>query len=849
MNASAQDPANFTVGSAVIAIPPSVLRQAAAGNDVVALVVQQLPDNFAQQLQTQGRSSLTFASALLNLNFYTSDGKSLKTNFVEPIELTLPGALPNATCVFWDEDRQIWSSKGVKSVPISTSMTCFTDHFTVFAAVLGYLEDFAQAIRCSNAAAMFSSTGAAAITAPMCAKIWRIEVISVVNDSDRHQVTELAFFDSAGSLIEAGIEPSFYIAESDPEMSPTQITPTCLLNDGNQSDSTPCVGENQADGGYYQYDMQQCEFPSYLAYANSDSNGLSPAALQVSFKATTGEVVSCDVINANTTTAKGIIKASLKCPVLPLWAGRGPAIALWVTLVICLLSVLGSIACDYRRSAGWEWKRQVLSRGLSRSMSSISNSLSPTDFGAETRQEHQEQKHSEESEQAEPAKQSLSSYLCRVLLFSYLACLCSSVFALLQANIATFIHLLFVVFLRPLGDWIDLFTGLLDGSCSGSYFVDTCVANIRCHSFRIDSDTLGVMEAVQEGTVDSNHTIAPLHHSAKTLATQVGIADASDEAFLQVNVAWRFVLLFQAYHPFAPLTYYNLFLSHTQRVAMLICDIMGGVAVSAVFYNASGSAMSIDADPTCIPRTDEGTKFVQDFAVGFVSSTVAFVVTSIITALLSLDVERLTKAQDHKVRLELQVWWVKNILFWIFLLSYFLISLWIVIVFIASVTPADGTTLLVSAGFSVLKAFLLMPLMMALFVGTMTSIVLTWRSIRSKPRDSKSDELETERTSIAIEGDVPDVVSIGFEDESNSCLDFDWCLEYCGSLHPPNSTLVDVDVDTNEVVFSSHQLNPQDDSLARPEEFDADKFLEDFEHNLENLILTSNTGKEVVSFC
>jgi len=165
-DASSGGSATLSVPGSTIAVtvPNSVISH--AGGDVVMLVADL--GEASKVDPTVGVAALAGPQASVRmLSTATLQDAEGTQNLVEPILVTLLASRAEGIeCAFWNETTGRWSSRGLSKVESqpsgsddATRLVCSTSHLTVFAAILGKLE---EAAACANVK-VFSSDGLKAI--------------------------------------------------------------------------------------------------------------------------------------------------------------------------------------------------------------------------------------------------------------------------------------------------------------------------------------------------------------------------------------------------------------------------------------------------------------------------------------------------------------------------------------------------------------------------------------------------------------------------------------------------------------------------------------------------------------
>eukprot|EP00435_Cladocopium_sp_Y103_P020089 s1868_g4.t2 len=141
---------------------------------MILITITELSNDVADKLRSdnaritaQGRRLASSLKTLpINMKLRTAEGEELRISGLnQPIVFMLP--IDNDTsdvpyCAFWDEERAIWSTEGVSTLPSTTpgKVLCSTTHLSIFGGVFEVLVgDMAQVLRCSTAFVVFSAEG------------------------------------------------------------------------------------------------------------------------------------------------------------------------------------------------------------------------------------------------------------------------------------------------------------------------------------------------------------------------------------------------------------------------------------------------------------------------------------------------------------------------------------------------------------------------------------------------------------------------------------------------------------------------------------------------------------------
>lgn len=152
-----------------VSLPPAVVSAAADGGEAAIAILgtssQAMRDAMATARRTGPPGGLAESGvasveqrvrATVSLRLFSGSGQpsTVGAALPEPVRLLfqLPSAteLSNLVCAFWDEEREEWSTDGVREVPPGEGeedvRVCETDHLTVF----GLIEEVSIFISCSR---------------------------------------------------------------------------------------------------------------------------------------------------------------------------------------------------------------------------------------------------------------------------------------------------------------------------------------------------------------------------------------------------------------------------------------------------------------------------------------------------------------------------------------------------------------------------------------------------------------------------------------------------------------------------------------------------------------------------
>eukprot|EP00931_Biecheleriopsis_adriatica_P088725 TRINITY_DN6297_c0_g1_i5.p1 TRINITY_DN6297_c0_g1~~TRINITY_DN6297_c0_g1_i5.p1 ORF type:complete len:1452 (-),score=211.50 TRINITY_DN6297_c0_g1_i5:137-4078(-) len=189
----------------------------------------------------------------------------------------------------------------------------------------------------------------------------------------------------------------------------------------------------------------------------------------------------------------------------------------------------------------------------------------------------------------------------------------------------------------------------------------------------------------------------------------------------------RMVMFFKARHPVIAATVPLVGISHSRRVAVVVASILGAAAANAVFFQSAGGVAGLDDPAECQVQRTLIELATESFTVGCVSG----LFTSIPTALLLKLGSRGSVVVGLSLRQVRTRRTLRAILFWTFMWLYWLLSLFVVATFIASVTALDANRWLTSFGVSTMMKLVLFPCLLALGLELWLSLLLRFRPTKT----------------------------------------------------------------------------------------------------------------------
>jgi len=189
----------------------------------------------------------------------------------------------------------------------------------------------------------------------------------------------------------------------------------------------------------------------------------------------------------------------------------------------------------------------------------------------------------------------------------------------------------------------------------------------------------------------------------------------------------RVGLLFPAFHPWIALLRLSLLTSYKVRVSLIFLKLTTAGATNALFFTSSSPPL--DSDPACRTPQSLGARLVQNTVVGMVSACLGDCV--VFALFLVQDRKPIAKDWTEEAKKwQLAVWKMRAVVFWLVWLAYLAISLLYILVFLANRRLEDAHSWYMSTGMSLLQDLVVLPLFLALALGTTASLALLNSRIR-----------------------------------------------------------------------------------------------------------------------
>jgi len=259
-------------------------------------------------------------------------------------------------------------------------------------------------------------------------------------------------------------------------------------------------------------------------------------------------------------------------------------------------------------------------------------------------------------------------------------------------------------------------------------------------------------------------------------------------SFLQRGFLCRFALLFPAAHNWLKLRQMSVLIPYSVRVALIAMKVISAEALSALFF--SSSAPTPDSDPKCSPPSDDFERTVQSVTVGFVTAFLGDGIIFILFMVQRKSVVRRTEWTEARKARQRCCWSFRTCVFWVISFLYIIacnIYTWL---FLANVREEDAAKWLDGVLWTLFQDLILKPLLVALILTTMSSLLLCcrpslkrkiqaqWEEVDDEDDQGKQDdqddseaELEESHVSISHLSGEPEVEEI--EEEAHARVGID----------------------------------------------------------------------------
>jgi len=243
-------------------------------------------------------------------------------------------------------------------------------------------------------------------------------------------------------------------------------------------------------------------------------------------------------------------------------------------------------------------------------------------------------------------------------------------------------------------------------------FSKTCIMLLHSLQAGMDVQSLEIGLVVRtagskEGMELKKHK-SPLYAAAVKMADVINISVGHVRAttlFLEANWLARMLLLFPAVHRALNAGHGSLVVSRVSRVVMIFTKILSSGALAALFFQ--GSAQGNDSEAACIVNGSLGLTLVLGLAAALVGDVILY-------GLSALRKQSFKSARSNPgLQLKVKEWRVRDLLFWAITLLALVLSIYVIMVFFATVTTADSDAWAAAALVILLEEFFFAPFLTA----------------------------------------------------------------------------------------------------------------------------------------
>jgi len=188
------------------------------------------------------------------------------------------------------------------------------------------------------------------------------------------------------------------------------------------------------------------------------------------------------------------------------------------------------------------------------------------------------------------------------------------------------------------------------------------------------------------------------------------------------TVFWRTCHIFHALQPWCTLTQFSFTCPTVIRAQLLAAEISGALFVAALFYQASGMAVSMKSDSECTPANDFRA-FLRDMLIGMISSFVSEWPIPFFAALHSRDFQYRQSWSEEQVQRKLRKWHRQDAILWCVTTCYNAFCMLFVAVFLANVSRSDHEDWMLAAGTSILDNLIISPFKYAFAIACLATLV------------------------------------------------------------------------------------------------------------------------------
>jgi len=215
----------------------------------------------------------------------------------------------------------------------------------------------------------------------------------------------------------------------------------------------------------------------------------------------------------------------------------------------------------------------------------------------------------------------------------------------------------------------------------------------------LSGDTPDCLHGVHQHIFDQLHELHFTHHRDCSKIPLRGIIRERARDF------WA---IFNSYQPWLALRHFSVFVPSSLRVLMVMAKLFGAFMIAALFFSASGGALSIDSDLECQPSSIVES-LGRSVVVGMISPIISPLPLMAVSFFFRNDMQYVESAEARQAHIRRRRC---RELFLVTLWSVYLVACTsFIFVFFANVSTEDQLRWLVSGVVMVLEKFVVMPLL------------------------------------------------------------------------------------------------------------------------------------------
>lgn len=191
---------------------------------------------------------------------------------------------------------------------------------------------------------------------------------------------------------------------------------------------------------------------------------------------------------------------------------------------------------------------------------------------------------------------------------------------------------------------------------------------------------------------------------------------------------WKLALvLLRSQMPWLAVFRFSIFMPASMRGLLLSCRLFGAMLVISIFFQTSGQALVVSSNQNC----EEDPKGIvellaQCLVIGLGSLIIARIPVCILARLRSRQFRFYESDNVSDMERQLRVWRYRDVLIWVFGLSYLAICILFLMTFLANIDAGDATEWKIAVSLELLSEFILVPSVVALFLLAVTKLTSKW---------------------------------------------------------------------------------------------------------------------------